>query len=213
MICSCTRAIKNAAPGVAIALVAISCSRGVSRIQTLPLPGQNPTTYSFPFSATDVHARALDAFSIEHQVKQPIFGRSAVSAQLESFLSCECATNAIFAEALFRDPANANDIYLHTFHSPFVISSVYRGRNGGLPFIAAFHVHLSPSGSNTQVSVTATNTEVVNGTKFGFGSCGPGQAWNCERVKPTTVEEYRILCYLGRYLGATNMAPVILPSR
>ena len=116
-------------------------------------------------------------------------------------------------EHLFRDPLNAHDIYLHTFHTPFAISSVYRGRAGGLPFIATFHLHLRPAGSSTVVTVVASDTEVVNGTKFGFGPCGPGRGWNCERVRPTTVEEYSVLRYLGRYLGITNMPAVILPTQ
>ena len=104
------------------------------------------------------------------------FGRSALAAHLENTLFAECATNAVFGAAVFRDPANTNDIYLHTFHTPFVISSVYRGGDGGLPFIATFHLHLVADGSNTIVGVTASDTEVVNGTKFGIGPCGPGMA-------------------------------------
>jgi hypothetical protein len=204
---------KNLTTIFAVALAAISCSRGVSRVQTLALPSPNPTSYSFPLPLEEVHARAWQAFSINHQVDQPIFGRSPVAAHLENTLFAECATNAVFGEALFRDPANAHDIFLQTFHTPFVISSVYRGRGGGLPFIATFHLHLATSGSNTVVTVTASDAEVVNGTKFGFGPCGPGQGWNCERVKPTTVEEYSILRYLGRNLGVTNMPPVILPTQ
>jgi hypothetical protein len=197
---------------LAVALIVVSCSRGVSRIQTRSLPTPNPTTYSFPLPLEEVHTRGLEAFSIEHQVRQPVFGRAPLSAHLESTLAAECATNAVFGEAMFRDPANAHDIYLHSFHTPFVISSVYRGRKGGLPFIATFHLHLTASGSNTTVAVTASDTEVVNGTKFGFGPCGPGQGWNCERVKPTTVEEYSILRYLGAYLGVTNMPAVMQPT-
>ena len=195
----------------AVALVAVSCSRGVSRVETRSLPSPNPTSYAFPLPLEEVRTKALQAFSIDHQVDQPIFGRSALAARLEDTVSAECATNAVFGEAMFRDPTNAHDIYLHTFHMPFVISSVYRGRDGGLPFIATFHLHLASSGSDTVVTVTAADTEVVNGTKFGFGPCGPGQG-NCyERVKPTTVEEYYILRYLGSYLGVTNMSDVILP--
>ena len=195
----------------AVALFVVSCSRGVSRVQTRSLPRPNPTSYSFPLPLEQVHTRALQAFSIEHQVDQPIFGRSGVAAHLEDTLFVECATNAVFGEAIFRDPANAHDLYLQTFHTPFVISSIYYGRNGGLPFIATFHVHLTSNGPNTTVSVTASNTEVVNGMKFGLGPCGPGQGWNCESVKPTTVEEYCILRYLGGYLGITNMPDVIVP--
>jgi hypothetical protein len=159
----------------------------------------------------EVHEKAWQAFSIEHQVSQPIFGRSS-SISIKSTLFAECATNAVFGEAIFRDPVNAQDIYLHTFHSPFVVSPVYHGSQGGLPFIATFHLHLVASGTNTTVSVIASDVEVINGTKFGFGPCGPGQGNAYVSVKPTTIEEYSILRYLGSYLAVTNMPPVILPK-
>ncbi len=67
--------------------------------------------------------------------------------------------------------------------------------------------------TNTLVAVTASDTEVVNGRKFGFGPCGPGYAGNCKPVKPTTVEEYSLLRYLGHYLGVTNMPDTVLPAQ
>ena len=160
----------------------------------------------------EAHTKAWQAFSIEHQIAQPIFGRSDLATHLEDTLSAECATNAVFGQAAFRDPANAQDIYLHTFHMPFVLSSVYRGNDGGLPFIATFHIHLVANGSNTIVTVTASDAEVVTGTKFGFGPCGPGQGYVYESVKPTTVEEYSILRYIGSSFGVTNMPEVIKPN-
>lgn len=193
-----------------IALLAASCSHGVSRVETRALASPNPTSYSFSLPMQQVYTNALDAFSIEHQAADPVFGRLH-DLHLEGLFS-ECATNAVFGEAVFRDPANANDIYLHSFHTPIVISSVYHGRYGNLPFIATFHVHLTGNDTNTAVTVTAGDTEVVNGTKFGFGPCGPGQGYNYEPVKPTTVEEYTILRYLGNYLGVTNMPAVIVPK-
>ena len=204
---------RNLTALFAITLAAVSCSHGVSRIQTRSLPASNPTTYSFPLPLEEVRTRALQAFSIEHQVQQPIFGHSTPASHLESVFAAECATNAVFGPDLFREPANTNDIFLHTFHTPFVISSVYHGKHGGLPFIASFRLHLADAGSNTTVSVIAYQTQVINGTKFGFGPCGPGQGWNCQSVAPTTVEEYSILLYLGRYLGITNMPAVIFPAQ
>jgi len=195
-----------------IALATISCSCSVTQVQTLPLPSPNPTSFSFPLPLAEIHTKALEAFSIEHQIDQPIFGRSDLATPLEDTLSAECATNAVFGQAAFRDPANAQDIYLHTFHMPFVLSSVYRGKDGGLPFIATFHLHLAASGSNTVVTITASDTEIVTRTKFGFGPCGPGQGYVYESVKPTTVEEYSILRYVGSYIGVTNMPEVIKPK-
>lgn len=196
-----------------VALVAVSCSHGVSRIQTRSLPSPNPTNYSFPLPVEEVRAGALQAFSRDHQYKQPIFERSTSTMRLESTLTVECSTNAVAGKDVFDNPANENDIYLHSFHNPFVASVVHRGRDGGLPFIANFHLHLTGRGSETAVTVTASSAEVINGTKFSIGPCGPGQAWNCVKVRPTTVEEYSILRYLGRYLGITNMPAVILPTQ
>jgi hypothetical protein len=175
------------------------------------LPSPNPTSYSIPLSEAEVHERAWEAFSIDHQIDHPIFGRKTAIG-FESTLYAECATNAVFGEATFHDPANAQDIYLHTFHTPFVVSPVYHGSQGGLPFIATFHLHLAATGTNTTVTVIASDAEVINGTKFGVGPCGPGQGNVYVSVKPTTIEEYSILRYLGSYLGITNMPPVNLPK-
>lgn len=205
------RMTKNLATIFAVALATASCSHGVSRIRTHSLSAPNPTTYSFPLPSAEVHAKALEAFSIEHQLQEPVFGRSGAGPEFEHILFAECATNAALANAIFRDPANAQDVCLYT-HGPFVVSSVYRGRDGGLPFMADFHLHLAGAVSDTTVTVTASDAEVINGTKFGIGSCGPGQHWNHVKVKPTTVEEYGILRYLGRSLGITNMPAVILPA-
>src|SRR5947208_2514368 len=105
---------------VGVALVAVSCSRGVSRVQTHSLPTVNPTTYTFSLPLEELHARALEVFSVDHQLEEPIFGRSPSTVFLEGLLAAECATNASFSETVFREPANTNDIYLHSFHSPFV---------------------------------------------------------------------------------------------
>jgi hypothetical protein len=202
---------KNFAMGVAVAFAAVSCSQNVSRIRTHSLPSPNPTSYSFPVPVEEVHTRALQAFSRDHQYKEPIFKKPAKTDYWESVLPVECSTNVLFGRAVFADPANAHDLYLRSSHTPIAISAVYRGRDGGLPFMADFHLHLAGSGSETVVSVKAFEPELVNGMKFGLGSCGPGLHWNYAKVKPTTVEEYTILAYLGRYLGITNMPPVILP--
>lgn len=196
---------------LAIALTAVSCSRGVSRIEIASLPTPNPTSYSFPFPLATVREMAWQVFSIDHQINQPVFGR-LTNLNFESTFFAECATNAVFGKEIFLDPANAQDIYLHTLDMPFVQSSVYRGRIGGLPFIAAFHLHLTANGTNTIVKIETHDARVINGTKFGFGSCGPGQANVYVSVQPTTVEEYSLIRYLGGYLGVTNMPALILPK-
>ena len=159
----------------------------------------------------DVHTKALEAFSLDGQGRG-IFVTPAGSS-FTSTLSVECSTDAVFSTAIFRDPANTNDVYLHSFGFPFVLSAVYQGRDGGLPFSAAFHLHLTASGSNTLVTVKALDTEVFNGQRYGWGPCGPGYFTIHQKVEPTTVEEYIVLRHLGQYLGVTNMPTVILPTQ
>ena len=195
-----------------VGLAAAGCSHGVSRIRTHSLPNTNPTSYSFALPVEEVHAKALEGFTMKHQYKEPIFKKPANTDYWRSVLWAESSTNVVMGKAVFDDPANAHDIYLHSSHTPVATSAVYHGRDGGLPFIADFHLHLTANGSNTVVSVSALNTEVVNGMKFGIGSCGPGRHWNYVKVTSTTVEEYSILSYLARYLGITNMPAVVLPQ-
>jgi hypothetical protein len=157
----------------------------------------------------------LQAFSYKHQLRQPIFARPANTDYWESGLSAKCATNAILHnhKALFADPANSHDVYLYSDGKPVAISHVYRGRYGGMPFVADFHLHLAGNASDTVVTVRAADTEVLNGKRFTIGPCGPVKASNRVKVRPTTVEEYTVLSYLGRHLGMTNMPPVILPPQ
>jgi hypothetical protein len=101
---------------------------------------------------------------------------------------------------------------VHSFHAPLWRSPVHRGARGGLPFVAAFHVHLVAHGrAQTLVSVEVVDPEIMNGMTWGFGSCGPGYAWRFESVDPTTVEEYALLRYIGRAVGAVGMPEVVLP--
>src|SRR5580704_13389836 len=101
-------ALIKAATIFTLAGIVVSCSRGVSHIQIRQLPVPNPTSYSFPLPLEEVYTKAWQAFSNEHQDDDPIFGRSAVAAQLEDTFDAECATNAVFGKAVFSDTANVN---------------------------------------------------------------------------------------------------------
>jgi hypothetical protein len=191
-----------------IALFSVSCS---PHIHTKTLSHANSMSQSFPLSVPQVREAAMQAFSLDHQVADPIFGHQSIAFRSALFL--ETATNAVFGEAVFRDPTNAQDLYLHSMHDPVVASTVYVSKGKGLPFLASFHLHLDAVASNeTLVTVKVLDTEVIAGKHFGFGSCGPGMANTYCPVKSTTVEEYTVLRYLGNYLGVTNMPAVIYPS-
>ncbi|HTS18750.1 MAG TPA: hypothetical protein VMP11_14340 [Verrucomicrobiae bacterium] len=205
---------------ILLAAFAVSCNRGVSRIQILALSQPNPTTYSFPLAVGDFHARAVEAFSTDHQVKDPIFPVPPEATSLRgemlwsSNFSVELSGAGGVFSSVFTNLDNDNDIYLQNFDMPFTLSPLYRGRNGGLPFVASFYLHLvAASSSTTVVMVTAMDTRVINGEHYGVGPCGPGYGWRYDPVKPTTVEEYTILRYLGDHVGISNMPPVILPRK
>ena len=201
-----------------VATLGSSCAPEVYRIKKHSLPRQNPTSYTFPFPVQELRARALEAFSIDNQIKEPIFKfmfrqpfwRDTVD--FDEILTIEVFTDVVFSKALFEDPANSSDIYLHAFHSPIGLSSVYRRWDGaGHPFIANFHLHFTEGASNdTIVTVTALDTEVITGRRAGFYH-GLGYAAEYESVEPTTVEEYVILRYLGNYLDISNMPDIVLP--
>jgi hypothetical protein len=201
----------------ALAVAAAGCVKDVSRVHRQALPRLNPTSYSFDIPLGDLRAKAMAAFSIDHQVKQPVFG-SLSTVALHAFggmpiLHVSVASDAGFGAELFRIPENAHDLYLQSFGVPVWESPVYHGSRGGLPFIAEFHVHFSASeAGRTSVAVRALRTEVINGMHYGLGSCGPGWAWRYVPVEPTSIEEYLILRYIGEAVGAPAMPEVVLPT-
>ena len=197
----------------AVALIVVSCSKkSTSHIEAsvFSLPRPNSTSFSFPYPLAKLHDLTLDAFSTEQQITNRVFGKLPLT--FAAILTVETSTDAVFFRKEFSDLANTNDIYLHSFHTPINISTVYHEQNAGLPFIASFRLHLAASSSDeTIVSVTALDTQVIDGERFGVGPCGPGMGNRYETVKPTTVEEYILLRYLGNYLGITNMPAVVVP--
>lgn len=187
-----------------------SCSN--PPVRPLSLPQRNPTSYTFRMPVTEFLTGATQALTFRHQIQEPMFapvdGRTAI-------FSVEDSKKHLFApEALFRDPANTNDLYLHNHGSPIAPSSVYRDAKEGLAFFASFHLHLTDAGTNiTIATVTALDTRIANGWYFGLNiHTGFGRQARIVAASPTTVEEYAILLYLGRYLGVTDMPELIVPS-
>jgi hypothetical protein len=195
-----------------LAFLATSCSVNIVHVRTRLLPKPNPTSYSFPLPLDEVRAKSFEAFDFRRQYDRPIFGSAPVSGVFNDTFCVETATNAAFGKAIFQNPANIKDIYLHTFTEPFEISPVYYAREGGLPFFGAFHLHLTSVGSNTLVTVTALDTKVARGSTSGCSAVAIAPTWMYKKVEPTTVEEYTILKHLGGYLGQTNMPDVIRPT-
>jgi hypothetical protein len=199
-------------------LLSASCSGHVAQIQTLKLPRQNPTTYEFDYPLNPLHQRVIDVFSMEHQVREPVFGkpdlrRLPASSPVAAIFRPEDLKNTLFGKDILDRPGNEADIFLNCYHEPLWESPVYRGTRTGLEFFAEFHLHLVAVRDNrTRISVTAVKTEVTNGAKFGFGHSGPTWYPVREAVPPTTVEEYVILRYIGQSLGTQGMPDIALPK-
>jgi hypothetical protein len=62
---------------------------------------------------------------VEQIGRRPSFEPGSDKVQYADYFNVEDGSEP-FARSVFRDPANANDVYVHTFHSPIVVSQVYR---------------------------------------------------------------------------------------
>ena len=108
-------------------------------------------------------------------------------------------------------PGNENDAYIHNFDEPIGPSSVYFSGTNPLLYICEFHLHIvQKTATETQVTVIPQNSEVIDGQSW-WGPHGP-PANIYKDVKPTTIEEYKILLELGAALGTVKMPQLLLPE-
>ncbi len=196
-------AIALGRAGLLVALGATAC-HDVSRVETAAPARPGPTSTIVPLPVQEAQQRAFSALE-ESEAFERTFGHQPWIPRDDpgyaDTFSVEDASDPVFGREVLSKPENRNDLYVHTFHSPLWPSPVYRNAKGALPFIAAFHVHLGVTdASHTEVSVRALDAEVLNGQVWGVGSCGPGYHWNYESVRPTGVEESRLLAYVASAL-------------
>ena len=153
----------------------------------------NPTSYIFESSLADIH-EALRKNGVQCCGK-----------------AIEFKDNALFSESILRSPGNENDAYIHNFHEPIGASAVYFSRGTPLPYICEFHIHLVPiSPRKTRVVLIAHNPEVIAGRSWWGLHGSPANIY--KNVKPTSIEEYKILLELGSSLGAADMPKLLLPA-
>jgi hypothetical protein len=193
-----------------VLLSSSGCVSNAVRMETGAIPRKNPTVYQFDLPLEVLRERVMAGLAEQH--KKPIFGRHQWPEGPAIFDVTESGKYRSWLKVL-ELPGNERDLYLHASHVPLWESPIYRGPDGGLPFLAEFHVHFCAMGpAQTVVSVTALKTEVLNGSTWGIGSCGPGTFNRYVLVEPTSIEEYVILRYMGDILGAPSMPGVILPK-
>lgn len=178
-------------------------------IEKRPLAQMNPTSYVFARPLADLRRDILTAFG---DFDQRLAFSNAVS--VSSFLISVDTPEDVPPPArhLFADPANANDLFIHSWATPInPPSPVYYSRGTPLEYFADFHIHFeSVDDKNTRVTVNAFTPRVVNGSEC----CGPhGKVAIFQEVEPTSIEEYRLLEWIGRITGTKGMPPINLPQR
>jgi hypothetical protein len=189
--------------------VCISCSSDIHKIKTKPLAEKNPTSYVFARPVSQAREEIIKAFETENRYSKPTEEFYASFGDTRLWFSVESREDAVFSEKIFQNPVNHNDVYLHSHGEPLGPSQVYFGGGKPLRYRAAFQLHLAALDNNTQVSVITHEPSVINGSKC----CGPhGYVSNNVPVEPTTIEEYKILLFVGRILGAREMPPLRLPE-
>ena len=162
-------------------------------IEVKPLPRKNPTSYVFHASADDVFVAVPMGFHRQ-----------------DSFRFAPTAT--FTAETSSGTHLKSATLVSNTGHDPIGKSRAYFARGVALDYLADFEVNISGRGDqSTEVVIKALHPEVINGRRFGFGSCGPGFANRYVPVEATTIEEYEILLRIGQALGEKDMPPLILP--
>ena len=195
--------------GAALLLsLCISCSSDVHKIKTKSLVQRNPTSYVFPGPLPEVREKILAALS-DFPLKRE-FG-SALSPNNQGFMvSVRTREEHGDYEPIFANSENHSDIYLHSWGEPIDPSEVYFGGGKPLRYRAEFQIHFTAvDNDNTQISVITHKPSVINGSVC----CGlHGYKSNDVAVEPTTIEEYKILLFIGRILSVSDMPPLRLPE-
>jgi hypothetical protein len=186
----------------------VSCSRDIHPIKTRTLSQKNPTSYVFPGSVPEAKGKMLTAFK-DFQIMKEFLSTFSPNNPSMSY-NVEDKEHAVFSEHIFANRENQDDLYFHFYGDVIDPSPVYFGGGKPLGYRAKFQLHLTPVDDNrTQVAVITHDPTVINGSKC----CGPhGYVANDVAVEPTTIEEYKILMFIGRVLGERDMPPLRLPE-
>ena len=179
-------------------------------METRAFPQRNPTSYEFPGSVSEIKQKMLATFK-DFDVMQSFY-RSFADGSF--YFAVEGGENALFtknyAKDMFANERNKDDLYLHSHGALIGGSPLYLGGGMPLPYSAEFQLHFDAIDPNkTRVSVITHNPRVYNGTVC----CGlHGYKSNTVPVEPSTIEEYKILLFIGRRLGMNDMPMLKLPE-
>ncbi len=180
----------------------------VHPIETKPLSQKNPTVYEFAHPVSDVREKLLTAFA-DYDLMQEFY--SSFNPKKSSFrFFVGSREKTLLSKDIFENPENTNDLYLHSHGEVIGPSAVYFGGGKPLRYRAKFQLHLTAlDDKRTKISIITHDPAVINGSVC----CGMhGYKSNDVAVEPTTIEEYKILLFIGRILGVSDMPPLRMPE-
>ena len=192
--------MRRLPPLGAILAVLTCCGEPVVESRTLAAP--NPVAYEFRASTGEVQQAVRALYKKQFRDRSPYL--FTVLSNSDEFLTGEM-------RALFGEAGNADDLYLTWFHSPMGLSEVYRVSGEPVPYLADFHLHLTPVGERTRVEVRTSDSAVIAGKTL-LPQRHMTRANIYVPVEATTIEEYSLLLEIGEQLGQDGMPKLILPG-
>jgi hypothetical protein len=214
---------------VVTAVAFTGCSLPVAEVtlQARHLPHPNPTSYEFDASVREIKAAIAKTFEHAAWRKELAEKNRGVVWKLggderserlmtqilqnpEPWLYWKGDADELTNHVLTR-PGNEDDAYIYNGNACFE-SQVYFKDGQPTTYDANFHIHITPvSKQRTRVEVFTYDAQVGTGIdERPFSPHGP--VLISVRVKPTTVEEYRILLRIGNALGAKGMPELVTPN-
>ena len=159
-------------------------------ITTRKLVLRNPTAYVFNSSLAEIQAA----------LRKKVIKCCGTSIEFKD--------DALLSKSILHSAGNENDAYIRNFHEPIGASAIYFSGANPLLYICEFQLHIvSTSRGETRVTVIAHDPEVIAGLSWWGLHGSPANIY--KSVKPTSIEEYKILLELGSSLGAVNMPPLL----
>jgi hypothetical protein len=184
-----------------LAVVLTAC--GNPHVESKPLPAPNPTAYTFD--------AGIDAI---HQAIRQLYEQQFRDRSRYLFTPVFAGDENLIEEmaAVFSQPGNQNDAYLSYMHDPVGMSQVYSVGGEPVPFLADFHLHITPrEAGTTRVEIRTLRPEVLAGKTL-LPRNHLTRANIYLPVEPTTIEEYSILLKIGAVVGQADMPALILPT-
>jgi hypothetical protein len=197
-----------------IAVALLMSSPGIAfaspDIRTHPVPAYVVSSITLPVPAGRAKSVILEALETTHERDDPYYrshGFKSREGGTETWvaLHAEDKPHAVFGKAFFKDPTNAQEIYVHSMGQS-VLSAYYYTGSRPLDYAVEFDVSIEPvDASHCRISVHSTHANVYIGKTFNLHAFG--FVSKSVPVAASPLEQYRLLAYVSHVLG-TEIQPL-----